>query len=120
MRRVGSYPRCAQRLVVGFTAVAYAALVLVIPFLGDFGVPTVLVAILWIGGSYVAGMLAPSYLMAVIPIAAGVLFVIIINSEIALDSEFFSDPLSIVALPPLVAGELLALYFGLDRTRHRR
>jgi len=120
MRQVGNFPQRAPRLVMGFTAVVYAALVLVLPFLGDVGVPTVLVAILWIGGSYVAGMLAPWHLMAFIPIAAAVVFVIIIMREAALDSEFFADPLSIIAIPPLAAGELLALYFGSERVRSRR
>lgn len=107
-------------LVVGFTAVAYAALVLALPFLGDFGVPTVVVVALWVGGSYIAGMLAPWHLMAAIPIAAAVVFVIIIHSEAALDSTFFADPLSILAVPPLVVGEILALYFGSDMMRSRR
>lgn len=38
---MNSYPESAQRLVVAFTAVFYSALVLSLPFLGDFGVPTV-------------------------------------------------------------------------------
>jgi hypothetical protein len=108
------------RTVVGITAVAYAALVFALPFLGDFGVPTVLVAVLWIGGSYVAGMLASWHLMAIIPIAAAVVFVIIIQGEIASDATFFADPLSILAIPPLVVGEVLALYFGSDMMRSRR
>lgn len=112
--------RQVEVFAVASTAVAYAALVLALPLLGDVGVPTVLVAILWIGGSYVAGMLAPWRLMAFVPIAAAVVFVIVIKREAALDSEFFADPLSIVAIPPLVAGELLALYFGSERTRSRR
>lgn len=104
---------------MGLTAVAYAALVLALPFLGDFGVPTLLVVALWIGGSYVAGMLAPWHLMALIAIAAAVVFVMIIHSEAASDVTFFSDPLSIVAIPTLVVGEVLALYFGSDMMRSR-
>lgn len=60
------------------------------------------------------GMLAPWRLMAFIPVGAAVEFVILIKAEVALDSEFFSDPLSILAVPPLAAGELLA-YFGSER-----
>jgi hypothetical protein len=102
------------------TAGAYAVLVLALPFLGDLGVPTVLVAVLWIGGSYVAGMLAPWHLMAIIPIAAAVVFVILIQGEAASDVTFFADPLSILAVPALVVGEVLALYFGSDTMRSRQ
>lgn len=105
--------------MVWTVAVAYAVLVFALPFLGDFGVPTVLVAILWIGGSYVTGMLVPWHLIAVFPVAAAVVFVIVVIRGAAVDSEFFADPLSIMAIPPLVAGELLALYFGSERTRSR-
>lgn len=105
---------------MGVVAVTYAALVLALPFLGDLGVPTVLVAILWLGGSYVAGMLAPWRLMAVFPVVAAVVFVIFVIQGTVVDSEFFADPLSIMAIPPLAAGELLALYFGSERTRSRR
>ena len=120
MRRVDSYPEGARNLVGGVTAVTYAALVLALPFIGDFGVPTVLVAGLWIGGSYVAGLLAPWRLIAVIPVAAAVVFVIIVERGAALDYTFFSDSLSILAVPPLAAGELVALYFGSEATRSRR
>lgn len=65
-------------------------------------------------------MLGPWHLMAIIPIAAAVVFVIIIYGESASDATFFSDPLSILAVPPLVAGEVLALYFGSDMMRSRR
>ena len=116
---MGSYP-CAQKFVVGITAVAYAALTLGLPFLGDLEVPTVLVVVLWIGGSCVAGMLVPWYLIAVIPIAAAVVFVIIIHREAASDYAFFADSLSVLAVPPLVVGEVLALYFGSDMMRSRR
>lgn len=78
------------------------------------------VVALWIGGSYVAGMLAPWHLMAIIPIAAAVVFVVIIHSDAALDSTFFADPLSILAVPPLAVGEILALYFGSDMMPSRR
>lgn len=117
---MGSYPEGSRKLIAAVTAVAYAALVLALPFLGDLGVPTVLVAVLWLGGSYVAGILAPWSLMAVIPIAAAVVFVIIIERGAALDSTFFADPLSIIAVPPLAAGEVLALYLGSDMMSSRR
>jgi hypothetical protein len=120
VRQDGGYPRDAWKLAVGLTAIAYAALVFALPFLGDVGVPTVLVAVLWLGGSYIAGMLAPWNLMAIIPIAAAIVFVILIFGEVALDSTFFSDPLSILAIPPLAAGEVFALYFGSDMMRSRR
>lgn len=120
MKSVASHFQYARKPVVGLTAVIYAALVLALPFLGDVGVPTVFVAVLWIGGSYVAGMLAPWHLMAPIPIAAAVVFVILIEREAALDSTFFADPLSILAIPALAGGEVLALYFGSDRMRSRR
>ncbi len=81
--------------------------------------PTVLVAILWIGGSYLAGMFASWQLMAPIAVASAVVFVTVIKMELALDSELFADPLSILAVPSLVAGELLALYIGSERTRSR-
>jgi hypothetical protein len=114
------YPEATRRLVVGVTVVAYAALVFALPFIGDLGVPGVLVAGLWLGGSYVAGMLAPWHLMAIIPIAAAVVFVIGIEREAFLDFTFFADPLSIMAIPPLAAGEILALYFGSSMMRSRR
>ena len=107
-------------LVAGFTALAYAALVLALPFLEDFGVPTLAVTVLWIGGSYVAGMLAPWRLMAAIPVAAAIVFVIIIYQGAAVDYTFFSDALSILAVPPLAAGQVLALYFGSETMRSRR
>jgi hypothetical protein len=113
-------PGIAQKLLVGVTAVAYAALVFAVPFMGDFGVPGVLVVGLWLGGSYVAGMLAPWHLMAIIPIAAAVVFVMGIEREAFLDFTFFADPLSIIAIPPLAAGEIFALYFGSDMMRSRR
>jgi hypothetical protein len=115
----GSYPGYRRKLVVGTTAVVYTALVVALPFLGDFGLPTVLVAALWIGGSYVAGMLAPWHLMSIIPVGAGVVFVTIVHADVAPNVTFFSDPLSIFAIPPLVTGEVLALYFGSDMTRTR-
>ena len=59
--------------------------------------------------------------MAIIPIAAAVVFVTIINSDAMPDVTFFDDPLSILAVPPLVVGEVLALYFGSDmRSRRQR
>jgi len=120
VRQLAAYLQYGRKLVVGVTAITYTALVLALPFLGDVGVPTVLAVILWIGGSYVAGMLVPWHLMAVIPIAAAVVFVIIIEREAALDSTFFADPLSIIAVPPLAVGQVLALYFGSDMMRSRR
>lgn len=114
------YPTVKRRLLVGVTAVVYAALVLALPFIGDFGVPTVLVAALWLGGSYVAGMLAPWHLMAVIPVVAAVVFVIGLERGAFLDFTFFADPLSIMAIPPLAAGEIFALYFGSDMMRSRQ
>jgi hypothetical protein len=58
--------------------------------------------------------------MAIIPLGAALVFVMILHGEVASDATFFADPLSIVAVPPLVAGEVLALYLGSDRMRSRR
>lgn len=120
MKQLDRHPEAARRLLVGVTAVAYAALVFVLPFIGDFGVPGMLVAGLWLGGSYTAGTLASWHLMAVIAIAAAVVFIIGIEREAFLDFTFFADPLSSMAIPPLAAGEILALYFGSNRMRSRR
>jgi hypothetical protein len=90
---------------------AYGALMLALPFLADAGAPSVVLLVAWLGASWAAGALIPRRWMFAVPFVVLVVLVVVLMGGYT-DSEFLSDPLSIIALFTLAAGELFALACG--------
>jgi len=92
-------------------AYAYAALSLALPFLADANPPPVMFVAIWIGGSALAGALAPHRWIFVVPLLTFMVLTFLMLQGYT-ESDFLSDPLSIIALFTLTAGELVGAAVG--------
>ncbi len=94
-----------------YAIVLYALLVVALPFVADTDIPWVIYLMLWLGGPCAAGVFAPWPPLVGITLVAVVVFTAVLFTG-AVDTEFFMDPLSIIALVVLTGGELMSLGLG--------
>jgi hypothetical protein len=93
------------------TAVAYTALMVALPFIGDESDAVAVPFTLWIGGSVAAGAVVRRRSMLWIPPLVFVILLAVLALGLS-NSEFFSDPLSGLALGMLGLGQLAGLLAG--------
>ncbi len=91
--------------------VFYVLLVFSLPFMASLDISWVVGLALWLGGPYLAGAFAPWRPLVGITLVAGGVFTVVLFTG-AVDTEFFMDPLSIIALVFLTAGQLMFVAFG--------
>jgi hypothetical protein len=92
-------------------ALVYAALMVAVPFIGDESESAVVPLSLWVGGSVLAGAVLRRRSMLWIPAVVFVVLLGVVMFGLS-DSEFFSDPLSAIALVMLALGQLVGLLVG--------
>jgi hypothetical protein len=90
--------------------VLYALFVLSLPLTIDVA-PAAVALGLWLGGSFVAGLFAPLRFLVFLPVAALAIHTVVYFSS-PIDTEFLSDPFTIIGLTTLTAGEMAAVFAG--------
>jgi hypothetical protein len=100
----------------------YVGTILLLPFIADADPSFGVFLLIWVGGSCIAGAVIPRLWMFAIPVGVlGVLCAVLMLGYT--NSEFLSDPLSIVALFALTVGEFVGLaagYTAVSALRARR
>lgn len=105
-------PWLRRWIVVCIVLIAYVAVILGYPLIGDDDVNATVFFVGWLGSSFLVGSCVPQRWVLAIPALVGSVLLCIALAGLS-NSELLSDSLSSIAVLVLTGGEIVAMWVGM-------